>query len=366
MNYQNRVEKLKQKVDWQKYDAILVSSNPTVIYLTGYSNFASDERDAYLLITKTNEYLITDGRFTEAVHRDVKHFTVLERSKNNPLSDILKKIKEENNLNVVGIEESHLTVSEYKFFKKNLGKLINYDISDIRIEKDVEEIANIKSAGDLADRAVEHIKSLITEKITEKELALAFELFLKKEGSDISFPTIVAFSKNSSVAHHQTGDDVLNKKSGQFVLIDCGAKYKNYCSDMTRTFFFGQPNEQQIKIYNTVLNAQQKAVDLLTKNIKAGKKVTGKMLDKASSEYIISQGYEPYNHSLGHGTGLEVHEGPTISTRGKIALTEGMVFSIEPGIYIKGLGGVRIEDLYVIKKDRVEQLTNYSKELIIL
>lgn len=366
MNYKNRVEKLKQKVDWQKYDAILVSSNPTVIYLTGYSNFASDERDAYLLITKTNEYLITDGRFTEAVYRDVPHFQVLERSKNNPLTAILQKIKGEGDLKVIGIEESHLTVSEYKFFKKQLGKLINFDVTDLRMEKDTEEIENIKKAGDLADRAVEHIKGLINETTTEKELSLAFELFLKKEGVDISFPTIVAFSKNSSVAHHQTGNDVLNKKCGQFVLIDCGAKYKNYCSDMTRTFFFGQPNEQQLKIYNTVLNSQQKAVELLNKNIKAGKKVTGKMLDKVAADYIISQGFEAYNHSLGHGTGLEVHEGPTISTRGKIPLTEGMVFSIEPGIYITGVGGVRIEDLYVIKKDGVEQLTNYSKELIIL
>ncbi len=366
MNYKNRVEKLKKNVDWQKYDAILVSSNPTVIYLTGYSNFASDERDAYLLITKNNEYLITDGRFTEAVSRDVPHFNVLERSMKNSFIDILRKITDSEKLKMVGFEESHLTVTEYKFFKKHLGNLKNFDVSDLRMEKDSEEIEKITKAGQLADRAVEHIRCLINENISEKELSLQFELFLKKEGSEPSFPTIVAFSKNASVAHHQTGKDVLNNKEGQFVLIDCGAKYENYCSDMTRTFFFGNPSDEQIKIYNTVLTSQQKAAEFIAQKVKAKQKVTGKIIDKIAADYIISQGYEPYGHSLGHGTGLEVHEKPVISTRGNTPLTEGMVFSIEPGIYIPGMGGVRIEDLYVITKNGISQLTNYSKELIIL
>ena len=191
------------------------------------------------------------------------------------------------------------------------------------------------------------------------------EYFIKKHGAELSFPSIVAFGKNSSVPHHQTGNTKLTERI-KLILLDFGVKYENYCSDMTRTIFFGKPSEKQKKIFEVVLEAQQKAANFLGSAIKFGKKVSASEVDKAARDYIISKGYLTIPHSLGHGIGLEVHEHPSLSPRSKDTLKEGMVFSIEPGIYLPNFGGVRVEDLFVIQKNTLNQLTLSSKKLTVV
>jgi Xaa-Pro aminopeptidase/Xaa-Pro dipeptidase len=366
MVYESRLKKLKKEIDWKKYSAVLICSNPTVIYLTGYSNFTPEERDAYLILTPKNSFLITDSRYTQAVRKQVSHFIVLERTIEKKLITIIKEIVEDEKLTTLGIEESHLTVAEYKFFKKGFKKLPNFTASQTRSIKDKDETNAIEKACRIADKALESTIKLLKENQAETELDSLFQEALRAQNAVVSFPTIIGYGPNSAVPHHQTGSDVLTKKEGQFVLVDCGAKLENYCSDMTRTFFYGNPSEKQIKIYETVLIAQQKAAEFLDRKIKQGKKVKGFEVDKIAREYIKAQGFEPYNHGLGHGIGLEVHEAPNVGISGKNYLEEGMVFSIEPGIYIPDYGGVRIEDLYVIEKDGLRQLTKFPKELTIL
>lgn len=162
--------------------------------------------------------------------------------------------------------------------------------------------------------------------------------------------------------HHQTGNTKLNY--GDIVLLDLGAKIENYCSDMTRTLFFGKPSRKQKEIYKTVLIAQQRAVDVINATIKNGKQVKAAAVGEVARKYIISKGYPSIPHSLGHGIGLEVHEHPSLSPKSRDILKEGMVFSIEPGIYIEGFGGIRIEDLFVLEKSGLRQLTTSSKDKI--
>ncbi|TSC87537.1 MAG: Uncharacterized protein G01um10147_515 [Microgenomates group bacterium Gr01-1014_7] len=367
--FEHRIKKLKNQLAEENLDAVLVSSVSNITYFTGYSNFSKDEREAYLIISKDFQYVITDGRYTEAVKKQISHFRVAERS----LFKDLKIVR-------LGVEENSLTVSEHKFFKKYFKKIKKFNVS--RSIKSGDEIKKIEDAAKLGDRAFEFVLKKIKEGISEKELAFEIELYIKKNGGDLSFPIIVAFGKNSSVPHHQTGETKLGPstpfgrsgRGGQIILLDFGVKVDEYCSDMTRTVFFGKATEKQRKIYQTVLESQKRTVDFINESIKNGKQVQAKDVDKVARNYIISRGFPSIPHSLGHGVGLEIHEHPHLSPKSKEELKEGMVFSIEPGIYIPGFGsprstrveagGVRIEDLFVYQRQGLKQTTNSPKEII--
>ena len=193
-------------------------------------------------------------------------------------------------------------------------------------------------------------------------------MFIKKKGSDPSFSSIVAFGKNSSIPHHKTSDERL--KINSIVLLDFGVKLNNYCSDMTRTVFFGKADDKFKKIFNTVLKSQNEAISRITKyynntyHYSQKGDLKTREIDKIARSYIISQGFPDILHSLGHGIGIEVHEQPRLSPKSKDLLKPGMVFSIEPGIYIPGYGGVRIEDLVVLEKSGPRLLTHSPKEII--
>ena len=191
-------------------------------------------------------------------------------------------------------------------------------------------------------------------------MAFELEFFIRKTGAKISFEPIVAFGKNTAIPHHHTGDSKLEKD--QFVLLDFGVKYQDYCSDMTRTVFFGSPTKEHQKIYQIVLDAQKAAVDFIKKNLKQNQEIKAQDVDKIAREYIISKGYPIIPHSLGHGIGLQVHERPFLSPKSQDILKPGMIFSIEPGIYIPEFGGVRIEDLYLLDYNALHKLTNSSHE----
>lgn len=355
--FDRRIQNLKKKIRQEKLDGVLISSVSNITYLTGYANFSRDEREAYIFLGSNFGYIITDGRYTEAVKEKVPHLKLFERGNKRKVKDLFKKYKE---IKVLGIEEDNLTVLELKNLKKIFQKLKHFNIQ--RSVKDEKEKGKIKNAAKLGDKAFKFILEEIRDGITEKEIAFKIEMFIKKAGADISFPPIVAYGANSSIPHHKTGDTKL--KTGNFVLLDFGVSYEDYCSDMTRTIFLGKATEKQRKIYKTVLEAQKKAVDFINSLIKSGKIIKAKEVDKVARDYITSRGYPTIPHSLGHGVGLEIHEHPHLSTKSKEELKHGMVFSIEPGIYIQGFGGVRIEDLFVYERGGLKQITNSPKEII--
>lgn len=357
----NRLEKIRQLITQQQLDGILISSVANIFYLTGYSNFSPEERECYLLITPKKQYLLTDRRYIEAVEKTVPHFESIEITGSFSYQEVLKALSQKYKIITLGIEEDNLTVYEYKKWKKVFRKIVAADLSNLRVIKEVGEIKTIQLACKLADQAVAEILKKLKLGITEKEIALEFEKIIKQKG-ELSFHTIIAFGENSAIPHHQTGNRKLKK--GDFILIDCGSKVEGYCSDMTRTYIFGKPNEKQKIIHQTVLDAQQKAIDYIKMQLKEGKEARGVEVDRLAREYIKVAGFEPYSHGLGHGTGILIHEPPRLSLKSKDLLKEGMVFSIEPGIYIPGFGGVRIEDLFVIKNNKLIQLTNSPKEFI--
>ncbi len=378
--FEGKLKQLKEQIKKEKFDAVLISSVSNISYLTGFTNFSKDEREAFLIIGDDFQYIITDARYSEAIKKDVPHFQLFERGYKTPVEDLFKTLKKD--ITSLGIEEDNLTVSEHRKIKKHFKKTKHFDVNSIRSIKNNEEIKKIETACKIGDRAFEYVLKKIKAGVTEKQIAQEIEKFIKENGAEISFPSIVAFGANSSVPHHQTGNDVLGPstqlslrsgREGLIILLDFGVKFENYCSDMTRTVFFGTPSKKQEDIYNAVLTAQQKAVDFLNLKIKSNKNVSAQQVDKAARDYIISKGYSSIPHSLGHGIGLQVHEHPNLSPKSKEVLKEGMVFSIEPGIYIKDFGsprstrveagGVRIEDLFVYEKGKLRQLTTSPKNL---
>ena len=382
--FRERIKKVRENLAKQNLDAIFVSNVANIIYLTGFSNFSQEEREAYLIITKDEQFIITDGRYTEAVKKSVPHFELLERSSINRLKDIFAKF---NNIRVLGIEEDNLTVAEYKFVKKYFKQFKNVDLNTNREIKDKEEIVKITKACQLGDQLFDYILKKIRVGVTEKEIAWEMEKFVKKNNAQFSFDPIIAFGANSSVPHHQTGNTRLGSSTpsgrsgrGELVLLDFGVRFENYCSDMTRTIFFGKPTDKQTEIYQTVLEVQTKAVEFIKAKLKANQPVRINDVDKVAREYILSKNYPDIPHSLGHGIGLQVHEYPYLSAGVKENLEEGMVFSIEPGIYLpagrQGLegigsprseaGGVRIEDLFLISDKGLIKLTKSGSKLLIV
>ncbi|MBI3485363.1 aminopeptidase P family protein [Candidatus Daviesbacteria bacterium] len=355
---------LKKIITDKKLDGVLVTHATNIAYLTDYYNFSKEEREAYLLITKNSQFILTDGRYSEAIQKHLPDFRLITLTSHNIIDKQLKKLTKTKGLKKVGFEGENLSFLEYQKFSKIFIEFVHLDLSSTRQLKNKEEIAKIKKACQIANLAFKFILKQIKFGISEKDLSYKLELFIKDQKVQFSFPAIVAFGKNSSIPHHQTGNEILNSKNGQFVLLDFGVKFENYCSDMTRTIFFGKASKKQTKIYQTVFNAQQKAIEFISEKLKKNLPILAKDVDKVAREYILSQGFPNIPHSLGHGVGLEVHESPRLSPKSKDILKSGMVFSIEPGIYLKGFGGVRIEDLFTIENNQLIQLTRAAKKLI--
>ncbi len=344
----------------KKLGAVLVSSQPNIAYLCGYSGFSEKERECFLLFEKNKNYLITDGRYIEAVKKNIFGFELIDIGADNFLSkdhsDILK------NLRVIGIEEENLTVSELRKLKKHVKTIKNADLSDLRIIKRDDEIKNIKKACRVADETFSFILGELRTGIKEKEIAGKIESFIKSRGADISFSPIVAFGKNSAFPHHVSGNNKL--RSNQIVLLDFGAKVNNYCSDLSRTVFFGKASHQFKKMHKTVLEAQKIAIGRLKFLFSNHKSIQAKDVDKIARQFIIKRGYPSTPHSLGHGVGIEVHEAPHISQSSGEQIRPGMVFSIEPGIYNPSYGGVRIEDLVILTAKGPQLISHARREII--
>jgi len=352
----NNLSDLKKFLRENSLDAALISSLSNIVYLTKFSHFTEIEREGFVLITKNNQYVITDRRYSHAVKTNLPNFELLEISGNNSFTTLLQDAINLHKISVLGIEENDLTVHEHKKVLLTIKNTKHFDLRKLRILKTKDEIRKIKNACLVGDKAFLNVLKKIKSGMTEKELAFEIEHFIKKEKCGLSFPTIVAFGKHAAIPHHKTGNKKL--KENELILIDFGVKYENYCSDMTRTIFYGKAAKQQKNAYKVVKEAQEKAIKQfnITKNAKD--------LDEAARSYIASKGYSSMPHSLGHGIGLQVHEAPSLSPNSNDILSEGMVFSIEPGIYFPDKFGIRIEDLFAIENNKLKQLTKSSRSLI--
>jgi Xaa-Pro aminopeptidase len=326
-------------------NCLIVTKPANVTYSTG---FLGD--DSLALITKGGSFLITDSRYTEQAQKECPVCTIIER--NEPMAEaVAKLIKSVKNIHTVTVETS-TSLEQFGRFKKAIGsklKPCENIIEELRSIKGVDEIKTIKTAASLAAKALEQTLPLIKPGMTESEVAGLLELAMRRLGVKISFDTIVAFGPNASRAHHQPGRRKLKKIDS--VLIDFGVKYEGYCSDITRCFAVGGGSSFFEKVFNTVEQAQAAAIKL----VKAGVEIS--RVDKAARETIEKSGLPVFGHGTGHGLGIVVHETPFLNQITKGILKAGQVITIEPGVYIPGKIGVRIEDDILVTKTGCKILT---------
>lgn len=352
----SRTAKVQSILKEQNLDALIVSSQYNLRYISNFTGSAG-----LSVITQDKAFFITDFRYTEQANDQAAHMTIIEHKGN--IQGEIEKIIQDHEIKTIGFEKNHVTYSEYETMKERLSaELIPVEniIEDLRTVKDEDEIATIQKAVEITEKAFEHILDYIEEGMTEIQVANELDFYMRKLGaSGVSFDTIVASGHRSAMPHGVASEKKI--KQGDMITIDFGCYYNGYVSDMTRTFALGDPGEELKKIYQIVLDANLKA----TEAAKAG--VTGAELDKIARDYITEHGYgDQFGHSLGHGIGLEVHEGPGINYRNESPLEVNTIITNEPGIYVAGLGGVRIEDDLVIEEDGNRNLMTLSKELIIL
>jgi len=311
-------------------------------------------------LTKRKNYIFTDRRYSEVAGK-IKDFKLIEISSAKKFEDVLKQIIVKEKIKKLAIDENDIKVSEVLKIKKTVRICSDENlVENLRKVKDNTEIKNIQKACRLADHVFKYILSQIKLGVTEKLIAQTIEVFVLGHGAQIAFKPIVAFGANSSSPHHVASDKKLKKN--EIVLLDFGVKINSYCSDMTRTVFFGKATDEQKRIYRTVLNAQTKAIKFLNNHLRT--KLETSDVDKVAREHIISENYPAIPHSLGHGIGLEVHEKPSLSPKSKDILANGMAFSVEPGIYIPEFGGVRIEDLVLLTAKGPQIITHANHEII--
>lgn len=348
-----------QKFLKNKYEAVIIFSEVNRRYFTGFPS-----SDGYLVVTKDDATLFVDSRYVEAAEKSVTACNVLLFKK---ASEDIKNYLKEKSVIKAYTERNHISVSTADFLKTAFlpcrvtpSKKLEKAIDESRITKTDYEIESIKAAQKIAEDAFDHILTFIKPGVTEKQIALELDFYMLSHGAEaISFETIAVTGQKSSMPHGVPDDTVV--KSGDFITMDFGAVVNGYHSDMTRTVAVGEVTEEQKLVYETVLTAQRSALAIL----KAGLDCCE--ADKAARQVIEDAGYgEYFGHSTGHGVGVEIHEAPTLAPKSKGALQVGNVVTIEPGIYLPGKFGVRIEDMALITENGFENLTTTPKELIIL
>ncbi|MEH7383128.1 aminopeptidase P family protein [Bacillus sp. JJ1533] len=352
----SKLEKLRESFSGFGIDGLLVTNSYNRRYITNFTGTAG-----VALISENAAVFITDFRYVEQANEQVKDFEIVQHS--GPIIEEVAKQAEKMGIKKLGFEQEDLSYATYTAYDQEVkAELVPVTgaIEKLRLIKTESEIKILKEAAEIADAAFTHILDVIRPGITEIEVSTELEFFMRKQGAiSSSFDTIVASGYRSALPHGVASDKVIEQ--GDFVTLDYGAYYKGYCSDITRTVAVGTPSDELKNIYDVVLEAQLRGMA----GIKAG--ITGKEADALTRDYIAEKGYGDYfGHSTGHGLGMEVHEQPALSFRSNIVLEPGMIVTCEPGIYIAGLGGVRIEDDLVVRKDGNEALTFSKKDLIIL
>ncbi len=338
---------------FNNYDAVVVTKEEQITYLTGFTS-----SDGYLLITKEQKFYITDLRYFSACERALygTDYKAVIGKDNDFLADYLKST----GIKRLGVDFTATTLAQSKQFKKLCPSLVDIsaELSSIMAVKSQKEIEKIRLACEITQKTYYDILPLICEGITEKQLqAEIIYRFLSYGADGVAFEPIVAFGENSAVPHHSSGTAKL--KENQAVLIDMGCKVDGYCSDFTRTVFYGNPPEKFIRAYNAVGEAFDKAFY----EIKIGSDC--RRIDRLARDILERERLE-FKHSLGHGLGVEIHEKPYLSPKSKEELVEGSVFTIEPGAYIDGEFGIRTEDTVYISNGKLHSFYSASKRLEII
>jgi len=361
-----RLDRLRTSLDGAGIDALLVSQPESRYYLSGYTGHDLPPRDSagFLLITQRQALLLTDPRTTEQAQQEAPAFETITYAAGSRAPRAIAETANKLNIQRLGFESIHLPYGLWSDIRAGLTvtDLVPVDriVDQLRVVKDAEELGLLQAAVDVLDRCLAHILRGLEPGVTERQVARQVELYLLEHADGTSFPSIVASGPNASVPHAVPSDRKI--QAGEVIKIDIGARVGFYCSDMTRTVCIGQPKDPKlVELHGLVLEAQEHA----ERSLRPG--MTGREGDALSRDVIARAGYgEAFTHSLGHGIGLEVHEPPWLSQlRGDEPLQPGMVFSVEPGVYLPGWGGVRIEDLVVLEDGGARVLCHSPKTLIL-
>lgn len=351
-----KLQKLRKILQEQNIDGVLITNEYNRRYMTGFTGTAG-----VAIVSQNDAVFITDFRYTEQATAQIKDYRIVQHEVT-LLEEIATQVKAMG-IKLLGFEKDSVSYGTYELYKNVIqADLVPVSglIEKIRLIKTEQEINIIKVACEIADHAFTHILDYIKPGKTELDVSNELEFFMRQQGAtQSSFDTIVASGLRSALPHGVATNKVIEK--GDFVTLDFGALYNGYISDITRTVAVGEPSEKLVEMYNTVLTSQLLALE------KVGPGLTGIQADAIARDYLTEKGYgEAFGHSLGHGIGLEVHEGPGLSKRSNTVLEPGMAVTIEPGVYVPGVGGVRIEDDILITESGNELLTHSTKELIIL
>lgn len=353
-------QKLIQMLNLGEKDAVVVHNPSNMMYLTqGYTG------EGLVYISTTRQVIVTDFRYTEQAERQSTGFEVVMTDKGLSHSDWVARLVKDAGVENIRYEDNYLTVKDFAVLKDTVGENVaflplNSAPETLREIKEDFEIASIRKACDITTKTFMEILGKIHEGMTEKELQIELDFTKLRLGAEAdSFKSIVASGENGSLCHAIPGERKL--RYGDMITMDFGCLVNGYCSDMTRTVALGQPSAQMLHVYNTVLTAQQMCEDALA----PGKKCSD--IDKIARDYIDSQGYAGrFGHGLGHSLGIDIHENPRLSYFCHDITKPGHVLTVEPGVYLPGIGGVRIENTCLVTETGCEPLTHATKELIIL
>lgn len=359
----DRLAALRKRIAELGLDAIVITHPSNRYYLTGYTgdDIPPNESGGHVIITPDRAVLVTSSVNSEQARQQASGFEVFDRVYG--LAEADAAVLQEIGVRRVGFEDKAILYQDYRTLTERLGDEVELVpvgtlVDDLRLIKTQEEIAKIARAIEVTDRAFEQVAPTIKAGDRERDIAWRLEVAMRELGaSGPSFPTIVASGPNAALPHHDPGDRQI--QPGEPIVIDMGARVDGYCADLTRTVWVGEPDPRLREIYPIVLRALETA----EAGLKAG--LTGREADALARGVIEQAGYgEAFGHSLGHGVGVRVHEGPALSKRNEEPLPAGSVVTIEPGIYIPGWGGVRIEDVGVLEEDGVRILTRAAKRSI--
>lgn len=353
--FAERRDRLRKGLKKAKVDALLVSNFTNVTYLTGFTG-----DDSYLLLTPKNQIVISDPRYTTQLQEECPRVDVHIRPPGQGMLQAVETLLKQAKLSRLGIEGDSMTVAFRERMAAKLGRVELITtcgaVEELRMCKDKNEVAEIRRAIDYAQQAFEGVRKLLHPEQTEKEVADSLEHQMRRCGATgASFPSIVAVGDRAALPHYRPHDRRISE--APFVLIDWGAVGRGYVSDLTRVLVTGKIPPKLQRIYEVVLNAQERAIAA----IKPG--LTCEQVDTAARGVIEKAGFgKQFGHGLGHGIGLEIHEAPRLAKGQSVKLRPGMVVTVEPGIYVPGFGGVRIEDDILVTRTGCEVLTNLPKK----
>jgi Xaa-Pro aminopeptidase len=364
MSIETRLARLRAELDERGLDYLLVTQPENRLYLTGFAerDVSPSTSAGWLVIGRRDAFFVTSFLYYNGVLAAVKSMPVVSAKPRviDGVVEVLRGLARGR----VGYDASWMTVEQHDELVATLGGQHEFVaasgiVEALREIKDESEIAALAAAVDLTDRAFEHVAGMIRPGMTEKQVAWEVEKYMREHGAEgVAFDIAVAAGPNSATPHHAVTEHPI--QAGEPVWIDCGALLDGYCGDLTRSFCLGHADAKYHEIWSIVYRAQEAA----EKGLRAG--MTGIEGDALARDVIVAAGYgEAFGHTLGHGIGLAVHEGPRVSPRGAETLRPGMVASVEPGIYIAGWGGVRIEDLVVYEEQGVRVLSKAPKQVVI-